>query len=382
MVGPHGGKLVDRTLKGKQLERIQDEIVELPKMVVNKELANDIRNIAEGVFSPLEGFLGQQDYLNVLYDRRLANDLPWTIPIVLDTSKHNLSGLTEGDDIVLADKTSQPIALLHITDIFNFDKKEMANLVFGTTDKSHPSVAKTFHMKELLLGGKLDLINKPESSYETHRLSPVETRRLFKEKGWKTVVGFQTRNVPHLGHEYIQKTALSLVDGIFMQPIIGRKKSGDFKDEVVIATYQALIENYYLRERAIFGILQTEMRYAGPREAIFHAIIRKNFGCTHFIVGRDHAGVGNFYPPLSAQKIFKDFPDLGVTPLLFPCVFYCERCEAMANEKICPHGIRYRLDFSGTKIRTAISNGQTASLMIRPEVAKVLMKWKNPFVEM
>jgi len=378
---PHGGKLVNRVLREDQRERVQGEIDELPKIGVSDETVSDIRNIAEGAFSPLEGFLGREDYLSVLYERRLANGLPWTIPIVLDASKQRLSTLGEGDDAVLADKTGQPIALLHISDVFSFDRWEMAGQVFGTVDESHPGVAKAFHMGELLLGGKIDLINRLRSPYESYYLSPAETRAIFEGRGWKTVAGFQTRNVPHLGHEYIQKIALTFVDGILIQPIIGRKKIGDFKDEVILAAYQVLIRNYYLEERTALGILQTEMRYAGPREAIFHAIVRKNFGCTHFIVGRDHAGVGNYYPPYAAHEIFREFPDLGITPLFFPSVFFCKRCEGIANDKTCPHGDECHLEFSGTKMRDAINKRKTMDLMIRPEVAEVLMKWEKPFVE-
>jgi len=378
---PHGEKLVNRLLREDQREKVQGEIDELQKIRVGDETVCDIRNIAEGAFSPLEGFLGREDYLSVLYESRLTNGLPWTIPIVLDASKQYLSILRDGDDAILADKMGQPMALLHITDIFNFDKREMASHVFGTVDEFHPGVAKTFRMGELLLGGKIDLISRPKSLYEDYYLSPTETRSIFEGRGWKTVAGFQTRNVPHLGHEYIQKIALTFVDGIFIQPIIGRKKIGDFKDEVILAAYQTLIRNYYLEERTALGILQTEMRYAGPREAIFHAIVRKNFGCTHFIVGRDHAGVGNYYPPYAAHEIFKEFPDLGITPLFFPSVFFCKRCEGIANDKTCPHGDECHLEFSGTKMRDAINKRKTVDLMIRPEVAKVLMKWEKPFVE-
>jgi sulfate adenylyltransferase len=377
---PHGGKLVNRILDERQLEKMRDEVKEMHKIVVPDATVSDIWNIAIGAFSPLEGFLEHEDYRAVLYGRRLSNGVPWTIPITLDVSKSDIPDIKEGDTVVLVDKTKQPIASFNISDIFTFDKEEMAKHVYGTKDKAHPGVAKTFRMKEFLLGGKIDLINEPPTPFEKYRLKPVETRKLFKEKGWKTVVGFQTRNIPHLGHEYIQKTALSFIDGLFIQPIIGKKKKGDFKDEVIIAAYQALIDNYHSKDRVVLGILQHEMCYAGPREAIFHAIIRKNFGCTHFIVGRDHAGVGDFYSPYAAQQIFDEFPDLGVTPLAFPSVFFCTRCNGMVNEKICPHSIEYCLKISGTKIREAISKGEELNELIRPEVAKVVKSWRNPFV--
>ncbi len=205
---------------------------------------------------------------------------------------------------------------------------------------------------------------------------------MFEEKGWKTVVGFQTRNPPHLGHEYVQKTALAFVDGVFINPVIGKKKAGDFKDEVILQSYDALMKNYYLRESVVMSILPFEMRYAGPREAIFHAIVRKNFGCTHFIVGRDHAGVGNFYGPYDAQKIFDEFPDLDITPLFFKSFFYCKRCGTVTNEKACPHGEKEHINFSGTKIREMLSKGQIPpEELMRPEVAKVITRHKNPFVD-
>jgi sulfate adenylyltransferase len=237
-------------------------------------------------------------------------------------------------------------------------------------------------MNDLLIGGRLSLIRLCRDEFERFRLRPMETRLLFKEKGWQSVVGFQTRNIPHLGHEYVQKTALSFVDGLFINPVIGRKKSGDFKDEVILEAYEALIRNYYLRERAVMAILRTEMRYAGPREAIFHAIVRKNFGCTHFIVGRDHAGVGNYYAPYAAQEIFEDFPDLGIVPLFFKSFFYCERCASVVNEKTCPHDASYHIDFSGTGLREKLSKGEVPPKeFVRPEVADVLLKWKDPFVQ-
>ncbi len=377
---PHGGKLVNRILSQTRREKILDEVDEIPKILVDKETRNDIRNIAEGVFSPLEGFMEQEDYLCVVHEGRLVNGTPWTIPIVLDAPKTIRSDISEDDDVVLTEKTGQPIALLHVSEIFTFDKKDTACYVFGATDKAHPGVAKILGMEELLLSGKIDLIVKPQNLFENYHVSPMDTRELFEKKGWKTVAGFQTRNVPHLGHEYIQKTALTFVDGLFINPIIGQKKKGDFKDEVILSTYKVLIDKYFPEERIILGILQTEMRYAGPKEAIFHAIIRKNFGCTHFIVGRDHAGTNNLYYPYAAHDIFNEYPDLGITPLLFPSVFFCNTCKAITNDKACPHSQKCHQEFSGTRMREAIRNGDVDNLSIRPEVAEILMTWKDPLV--
>jgi len=378
---PHGGKLIHRVLSGERRERPLEEAKELPKIVVSSELVRDIENIAYGVFSPLEGFLGQEDYLSVLDNKRLANDLPWTIPILLDVSRKEITGVDVEDDVVLSTEDDQPVAVMRIEEKYGFDKRELAQQVFGTTDVGHPGVAKAFNMKDLLLGGKIDLINELKDPFYKYRLKPIETRILFREKGWRTVVGFQTRNVPHLGHEYVQKTALTFVDGVFINPVIGRKKGGDFKDEVILETYEALINHYYLKDKAVLAVLETEMRYAGPYEAIFHAIVRKNFGCTHFIVGRDHAGVGKYYKPYAAQEIFDEFPDLGITPLFFKAFFYCKKCGGVGNERTCPHGEEYRINFSGTEIRETFLRGEKPpQQLMRPEVAEIVLQWKDPFV--
>ena len=381
MISPHGGKLVDRVLTGKAREQAEEKAYGLPRLDVGDDLARDVENIARGVFSPLEGFLGREDYQSVLRSMRLANDVPWTIPIVLDVSEEEADRFREREDIALFHK-GKPLAIMHLEEKYRYDKEEHARRVFGTTSRAHPGVAKLERMGEVLLAGKIDLINAPQSRFDRYKLSPFETRVLFKEKGWRTVVGFQTRNVPHLGHEYVQKTALSFVDGIFINPLIGRKKRGDFKDEVILEAYATLIENYFLKDNAVLAILETEMRYAGPREAIFHAIMRKNFGCTHFIVGRDHAGVGDFYDPFAAHRIFEEFPDLGIVPLFFRTFFYCRKCGGVTNEKTCPHSEEDRVNFSGTTIRKMLSRGEVPPPeLMRPEVAEVIAGYESPFVE-
>ena len=382
MISPHGGKLVDRVLKGGRKDEAFEKAKCLPVLRIDEELTSDAENIATGVFSPLEGFMGKSDFRNVLREMRLSNDLPWTIPIVLDASREEARNLKEGEEVALAGDDGKPVAILHLEEKYEYNKEELAEKVFLTRDKNHPGVAKVAAMKEILVAGPVDLIDVSPNPFDRYKLSPKETRILFKEKGWKTVVGFQTRNTPHIGHEYVQKTALTFTDGIFVNPVIGRKKKGDFKDEVILASYEELIRNYYLKERAVMAILQMEMRYAGPREAIFHAIIRKNFGCTHIIIGRDHAGVGNYYSPYAAQDIFEDFPDLGIAPLFFKSFYYCKRCQSVVNEKICPHPPSEQIQFSGTKIRDLLVKGEVppAELM-RPEVARVIMTFKDPFVE-
>jgi sulfate adenylyltransferase len=302
--------------------------------------------------------------------------MPWTIPIICDTDE-KITG-----DILLENKSGLLLALFNVEDIYEYDKKEYAQKVYGTIDSTHPGVKKSQSMKKYLAGGKLLLLNEPETLHHKYTLTPMETRVLFKEKKWRTIVGFQTRNVPHLGHEYVQKSALTFVDGLFINPVIGKKKIGDFKDEVILKTYDALINNYYLKDSAVLSIFHTEMRYAGPREAIFHAIVRKNFGCTHFIVGRDHAGVGNFYSPYAAQEIFKEFPDLGIIPLFFKSFYYCQRCESIVNEKICPHDKSDHVNFSGTKIREILEKGDKPSRdLMRPEISEIILQYENPFVE-
>ncbi len=382
MILPHGGKLIDRTLRGERKDDILGRVRDLPSLTIDSELVSDVENIATGVYSPLEGFLGSEDFRSVLNGMRLANDLPWTVPIVLDVDPDTAAGLKEGEDLLLAAEDGRPVAVLHLTEKYRYDKVETAEKVFGTSDPSHPGVAKVMGMKDVLLGGPVDLVELTPTPFDRWKLSPKETRVLFREKGWRTVVGFQTRNTPHIGHEYVQKAALTFTDGIFINPVIGRKKKGDFKDEVILASYEELIRHYYLKERSFMAILQMEMRYAGPREAIHHAIIRKNFGCTHIIIGRDHAGVGTFYPPFAAQDIFEDFPDLGIVPLFFRSFYYCKRCGSVVNEKICPHPPSDQIQYSGTKIRDMLVRGEIppAELM-RPEVAKVIMQFKDPFNE-
>ncbi|RLG39488.1 MAG: sulfate adenylyltransferase, partial [Thermoproteota archaeon] len=347
---PHGGRLISRVASESRKERILAEASEFQTIKVNLEKAIEIENIAKGVYSPLEGFMLSGDLMTCLSEMRLSSGVPWTMPILLDLREEEVRNISEGDEILLS-LHEMPLATMEVEEIYTYDKHELAKAIFGTEDERHPGVRMVKEMGETLVGGRITLLNSVPNPYERYTLWPKETRVLFKEKGWKTVVGFQTRNAPHRGHEAIQKTALAIVDGLFVNPVIGRKKPGDFRDDVILEAYRVLIENYYPRDTAVLAILRYEMRYAGPREAVHHAIMRKNFGCTHFIVGRDHAGVGNFYSPYAAQEIFKNFPDLGITPLFIRESFYCKKCGGMVNEKICPHGSEYRIKISGTKLR-------------------------------
>jgi sulfate adenylyltransferase len=377
MSKPHGGKLINRFVK-----KESSDVAELPKIEINTDLSEDVLNISNGVFSPLDGFLYDNDLESVVKEKRLADDTPWTIPILLDFDKQDIKDLKEGDAVLLTNKENGVLAQLDIDEIYTYDKKTLAQEIYHTKDTDHPGVANVYNMKQLLIGGKITLLDSKTRQFDNYNLSPRETRFLFKEKGWREIVAFQTRNPPHIGHEYVQKTALTFVDGVLINPIIGRKKVGDFKDEVILSSYEALMKHYYLKERAVMSILRTSMKYAGPREAIHHAIMRKNFGCTHFIVGRDHAGVGNYYGPYDAHDIFSEFPDLGIIPVFFRSFSRCTKCDSVVNDKICPHDQKYHINFSGKKIREILTNGEIPSEdMMRKEVAEAILKFDKPFVE-
>jgi len=377
MSKPHGGKLINRLVK-----KESSDVAEIPKLEINTDLSEDVLNISNGVFSPLEGFLYDNDLESVVKEKRLADDTPWTIPILLDFDKQDIKDLKEGDAVLLTNKENGVLAQLDIDEIYTYDKKTLSQAIYHTKDTDHPGVANVYNMKQLLIGGKITLLDSKTRQFDNYNLSPRETRFLFKEKGWREIVAFQTRNPPHIGHEYVQKTALTFVDGVLINPIIGRKKVGDFRDEVILSSYEALMKHYYLKERAVMSILRTSMKYAGPREAIHHAIMRKNFGCTHFIVGRDHAGVGNYYGPYDAHEIFSEFPDLGIIPVFFRSFSRCTKCDSVVNDKICPHDQKYHINFSGKKIREILTNGEIPSEdMMRKEVAEAILKFDKPFVE-
>ena len=379
----HGGKLVNRIFDEGKRAQVLEECRNSPSIVLDEEDIKDIKNIARGVYSPIEGFLCKIDFESVVQSMRLEDGTIWPIPIVLDVAKEKAGNYKEGSRILLVDNNSNPIAMLELRQKFDFDKNTFARNVFGTTDQAHPGVKSVYALGDILLGGKIDLIDNAKDPFYNRNLDPKETRFLFKERGWKSVVGFQTRNAPHLGHEYLQRSGLEVTDGLFINPVIGRKKPGDFKDEVILRAYEILIDNYYPKDRVVLSILPMRMRYAGPREAVFHAIVRKNFGCTHFIVGRDHAGVGNFYGPYDAQNIFDEVEkELGIKALRFENAFYCRKCRSMATSKTCRHDGLYRINPSGTQIREVILNGkELEENFMRPEVLKFLKETPNPYIE-
>ncbi|BBD72109.1 sulfate adenylyltransferase [Sulfodiicoccus acidiphilus] len=369
---PHGGKLVNRIPLEKRRERLLEEAKEMPKVEVDVGRALDLEAIADGAFSPLEGFMTREELESVVKERRTPDGLPWTIPILLPGKSE------EGEEVALTYR-GRILGLIEVEDTFSFDLHELNKRVFGTDDPSHPGVARVRVLGDKFLGGKVELLDRTRDKFLDHYLPPFQVRKVIRERGWKTMVGFQTRNAPHTGHEYVQKVALTLYDGLFVNPLVGWKKKGDFKDEVVVSAYRVLIDNYFPQGKVLFGVLRTEMRYAGPLEAVHHAIVRKNFGCSHIIVGRDHAGVGNFYHPYAAHEVFSQFPDLGITPILLPEAWYCVKCGGVTNSKVCPHDDVVR--FSGTKVRELLSSGKAPPReLVRPEVAEAIMSHGDPFI--
>ncbi len=373
LILPHGGKLIN-----KYVEKNNED---LRTFEVSSDIRNDAENIATGVFSPLEGFMNQDDLVSVLKEGRLRNSIPWTIPIILDVEKKIAAQMQDLGDIVLC-SGGEKFGIMHVEEIYGYNKDEIAAAVYGTTDVNHPAVNRLFKMKEFLVGGELEVFRmKEKDEIQKFRMYPPQTRSEIKKRGWKTVVGFQTRNVPHVAHEMLQKAALNIYDGLFVNPLIGKKKIGDFTDSLIIDAYESLIMNYFPKNRVLFSTIHTLMRYAGPREAIHHAIMRKNFGCTHFIVGRDHAGVGNYYPPFAAQEIFNEYPDLDIEPVFFPSFYFCKKCMSFANEKTCPHGIESKEELSGTMIRKMVNSGQIPKKhLMRPEISDLIIKSEKPFV--
>ena len=375
---PHGGALVDRILPADARRDAQQRANGLTKLALSPVNLSDLELIAIGAYSPLTGFMNQGDYASVVRDMRLTNGLVWSIPITLAVSPDVADGIREGHEVALCEG-DRPLAVMTVTEKYAYDKQEEAAQVYRTTDEAHPGVARLYRQGDVLLGGSIWLFDRPsimDAEFPQLRLTPAQTRQVFTERGWRRVVGFQTRNPIHRAHEYIQKVAMEITDGLLLHPLVGETKSDDIPADVRMDSYQALLRDYYPANRVVLSVFPAAMRYAGPREAIFHAMCRKNYGCTHFIVGRDHAGVGNYYGTYDAQRIFDEFKpeDIGLTPLFFEHTFYCRKCGAIVSAKTCPHGKEDWLILSGTQVRQKLERGEPLpEEFTRPVVAQVLI---------
>jgi sulfate adenylyltransferase len=374
---PHGGQLVNRVLRGALREAALERAASFPRVQLTAMTASDLEMIAVGALSPLTGFMNQGDYDSVIDNMRLSNGLPWTIPVTLPVDDETAAGLEEGQEIALL-HGEHLMGIMTLSEKFLADPEREAREVYRTTEEAHPGVARLYRQGKWLLGGEIFMLNGPQDpEFPELRHEPAQTRRMFAAQGWRRIVAFQTRNPIHRAHEYIQKTALEIVDGLFLHPLVGETKADDIPADVRIESYRAILRDYYPAERVLLGVFPAAMRYAGPREAIFHAIARKNYGCTHFIVGRDHAGVGNYYGTYDAHHIFDEFdPDeLGITPLFFDYTFFCKKCGGVVSAKTCPHSKEDWVFLSGTQVREMLERGEMLpEEFTRPEVSRVLME--------
>jgi sulfate adenylyltransferase len=365
LIGPHGGTLVDRT------GDTPDDLGSLELVTLTSRELSDLDMVASGALSPLEGFTGKADYERVVEGMHLANGLPWALPVCLA-----VDSAPAGDRVALADEAGTPVAVLEVEEVFEYDREREAENCFRTTDDAHPGVARLYAQKPRYLAGRVTVFERATSAFPELARDPAETRRIFAERGWKRVVGFQTRNPIHRAHEYLTKVALETVDGLLVHPLVGDTKSDDVPVDVRVECYTTLLDGYYPSDRVLLSAFPAAMRYAGPREAVWHAICRKNYGCSHFIVGRDHAGVGDYYGTYDAQLIFDEFEphELDIEPMFFEHTFWCNVCGSMASTKSCPHGPEDRVFLSGTKVREMLGGGEVPPVeFTRPEVAKVLI---------
>ena len=377
-IAPHGGQLINRIATAAERQEFLDQANHLPRVQLDERATSDLVMIAIGGFSPLNGFLEQADYEKVVDDMRLVNGTVWSIPITLSVSEEVAEPLHEGNWIRLDDPQGNFVGVLELTQKYRYNKAHEAVNVYGTDDIKHPGVKVLYDQGSMNLAGPVWLLQRdPHALFPKYQIDPAQSRAMFKEKGWNTIVGFQTRNPIHRAHEYIQKCALEVVEGLFLHPLVGATKSDDIPADVRMRCYEIMLEKYFPQDRVILAINPSAMRYAGPREAIFHALVRKNYGCTHFIVGRDHAGVGDYYGTYDAQHIFAQFdPDqLGIVPMKFEHAFYCTRTQQMATTKTSPSAKEERIHLSGTKVREMLRRGELPPPEFsRPEVAAELAK--------
>jgi sulfate adenylyltransferase len=385
LVPPHGGSLRPLLLSGEDLAEARRQAATLPIIRMSSRETSDVIMLATGAFSPLDGFMIRADYQACVRDMRTASGLLWPIPVTLAVSREQARGLPEGQQVALVDDESGTLmARMRVREAYEYDRLAEAREVFRTSDPAHPGVAKLYAQGDVLLGGPIEALGEldyPER-FAGYYARPAETRAIFDARGWKTVAAFQTRNPIHRSHEYCTKIALEMVDGLLIHPLVGRLKDDDIPAEIRMRCYEALLQKYYPRERVVCAVYPMEMRYAGPREAILHAIFRQNYGCSHLIVGRDHAGVGNYYGPFDAQRIFNEIPpcDLTIRPLKIDWTFWCHDCDGMASTKTCPHPRERRVLISGTTVREMLARGERPPReFTRPEVADILIEYYRSF---
>jgi len=382
MLHPHGNTLVDRTVDPARSTQLRESFTDHTTVTLDQNLLFDFQNLARGVYSPLDGFMGRNDFLKVVNDVTLERGVPWPIPVVLDIETELADETEPGERLGLRAPDGTPVGVVDVDSVYRYSQAETCERLFGTTDSDHPGVRAMEKKAPFLVGGSIKAFADALAREGRHDLSPRETRVLFGQRGWETVVGFQTRNVPHRAHEYLQKSALEHVDGLFIQPKIGTKKPGDYTDAAILAGYETLLEEYYPAELVTLAMFKSRMMYAGPREALFDALVRKNYGCTHFIVGRDHAGVADYYDDFEAQRLFDAIGDIGIEPLYYHYAFYCSACDGIVSEKVCPHDSSSHVEPSGTALRHTLSGGERPPPeLMRPEVAETVLNIDEVFVE-
>ncbi len=377
LIAPHGGELVINVAGEQERAELQQRAKSLPQLQVGSRQLADLEMLATGAYSPLGGFMNRADYLGVVNEMHLSNGLPWSIPITLAISSEQAVTLKEGIQVALVNAQGLVQAIMTIDERYGYSKQLEASKVYRTLEEAHPGVKALYSQGDILLGGPVRVVALQQQAFARYRYTPAQSRQMFAERGWKRVVGFQTRNPVHRAHEYIQKCALEMVDGLYLHPLVGDTKEDDIPAPVRMRCYEVLLENYYPADRVILGVLPAAMRYAGPREAVFHALMRKNYGCSHFIVGRDHAGVGNYYGTYDAHHIFAEFDPtrLGITPMFFEHTFFCRACDSMASSKTCLHGAEQHVALSGTRVRQMLQAGEMPPREFsRPEVASVLIE--------